>query len=70
MCRWAQELLGYHLTIIHRLARMMIDVDDLSRRFGYVEAQHLCIAALIHKIDITNRSHAYNSSTESSMDVT
>ena len=41
---------------------MMIDVDGLSRRFGFVLAQHLCIAALLHKIDITNQPNAYNSS--------
>ena len=25
--RWAQELLGYHFSVIHRPARMMVDVD-------------------------------------------
>ena len=39
----------------------MIDVDGLSRRFGSGMAQHLCIAALLHKIDVSNRLHAYNS---------
>ena len=31
--RWAQELLGYHFRIFHRPARMMRDVDGLTRRF-------------------------------------
>ncbi|MGH7955188.1 MAG: hypothetical protein ACREOZ_04430, partial [Gloeomargaritales cyanobacterium] len=29
--RWAQEMLGYHFTILHRPERMMKDVDGLSR---------------------------------------
>ena len=40
---------------------MMIDVDGLSRRFGLSMAQYLCIAALLHKIDVGNRPHVYNS---------
>ena len=31
---WAQELLGYHFTVVHRSSRMMVDVDALSRRYG------------------------------------
>ena len=30
---WAQELLGYHFSVVHRPARMMVDVDSWSRRF-------------------------------------
>ena len=32
--RWAQELLGYDFSIIHRCYKMMRDVDALSRRHG------------------------------------
>ena len=60
MCRWAQELLGYHFSILHRSARMMIDVDGLSRRFGAIIAQHLCVAALLYKYDVMKRPDAYN----------
>ena len=59
MCRWAQELLGYHFSILHRLGRMMIDVDGLSRRLGPIIAHHLCVAALFHQIDVANRPLAY-----------
>ena len=38
----------------------MIDVDGLTRRFGSQVAQHLCIAALLHKIDVSNRPDAYD----------
>ena len=31
VCRLAQELFGYHFTVIHRPARMMADVDALNR---------------------------------------
>ena len=41
---------------------MMTNVDDLSRRFGSVVAHNLCITALLHKIDVANYPHAYNSS--------
>jgi len=34
LSRWAQELLGYAFTIVHRPASMMIDVNDLSRYEG------------------------------------
>lgn len=34
MCRWVQELLGYHDSIMYRCARMMRDVNAISRRFG------------------------------------
>ena len=59
ICRWAQELLGYHLTILHRSARMMIDVDGLTRRFGRIIATHLTVAALLHKIDTIKQPLAY-----------
>ena len=29
--RCAQELLGYHFTVVHRMQRMMKDVDSLNR---------------------------------------
>ena len=54
--------MGYHFSCLHRAACMMIYVDCLSRRFGVAMAQHLGIAALLHKIDIVNRANAYNSS--------
>ena len=62
MYRWVQKLLGCHVSILHLAARMMIDVDGLSRQFGSGMVQHLCIAALLHKIDVRNIPNAYNSS--------
>ena len=60
MCRWDQELLDDHFSIIHRSARMMIDVDGLTRRFCGVMAQYFCVAALLHKYDIMKRPQAYD----------
>ena len=40
VCRWAQELLGYHFTVLHRSKHMMRDVDALTRRFGPLVAQY------------------------------
>ena len=59
MCQWAQELLGYHFFILHQSARMMIDVDGLSPRFGAIIAQRLCVAALPHKYDVMKCLNTY-----------
>ena len=48
ICRWAQELLGYQFTCIHRNAKMMTDVDALSRRFGPLIATHCLVAQILH----------------------
>ena len=57
--RWAQELLGYHFTIIHRLAAMMADVDALTRRFGAPISTYISVAAILRQQDATNRPIAY-----------
>lgn len=59
ICRWAQELLGYHFACIHRSNKMMIDVDSLTRRFGKCIASYLAIAYLLHKKDASIRPTAY-----------
>ena len=41
--RWAQELLGYTFSIVHRPNRMMCDVDALSRWYVKLIVAHLCI---------------------------
>ena len=33
VCRWAQEILGYHFTIVHLSNNIMVDVDALTWRF-------------------------------------
>jgi len=48
---WAQELLGCHFTVIHRPAKMMQDVDALTRRYGPHIAKHMMIAALLFARD-------------------
>jgi hypothetical protein len=57
--RWAQELLGYHFTVIHRSARMMVDVDGLTRRFGKPIAEYIMIAHIMSKRDQKMRPEAY-----------
>ena len=44
ICRWAQELLGYQFSVIHRNCRMMADVDAFTRMFGPLIATHCSIA--------------------------
>ena len=58
--RWSQELLGYHFTIIHRLAAMMADVDGLTRRFGAPISTHIAVAAILRQHDLKHRPRAYN----------
>ena len=57
--RWAQELLGYHFSILHRPARIMLDVDSLTRRFGILTSEYIKIATLLFYHDRTCRPAAY-----------
>jgi len=58
--RWAQELLGWHFTIIHRSNRMMRDVDSLTRRYGKTIATHIMVAQALHSRDKIHRPQAYS----------
>ena len=60
--RWAQELLGYHFSVIHRPARMMVDVDALSRRYGKPIATHIAVACIFRARDKHQRPSAYQDS--------
>ena len=60
ICRWTQELLVYSFTILHRPAKMMQDVDALSRRFGKDAAYHFHIAHNLKLRDIAARPTAYD----------
>jgi hypothetical protein len=62
--RWAQEeLLGYHFAVIHRSARMMQDVDALSRRYdGPVRQYTMLYAAQLSAADRARRPQAYDPS--------
>ena len=61
--RWAQELLGYHFTAIHRSHRMMVDVDALTRRFGPLIATHCTLASILHDRDKQQRPKTYDKDT-------
>ena len=63
ICRWAQELLGYDFTCIHRCARMMADVDALTRRFGSLISTHCVIASVLSTQDRLCKPSAYDAST-------
>jgi hypothetical protein len=60
--RWAQELLGYHFAVIHRPARMMQDVDALSRRYSGLVHQYMTFAATLSSGDRARRPAAYDPS--------
>ena len=57
--RWAQEILGYHFSVLHRPARMMINMDYLTRMFGNLTTQYVKIATLISYHDRACRPAAY-----------
>ena len=43
---------------------MIVDVNSLSRRFGPIIAQHLCVDALLHQVDADKCSSAYVDNTK------
>ena len=49
--RRSQELMGYEYAFIHRPAKMMKDVDTLSRRFGKNVAVYLVQAVRMRQHD-------------------
>ena len=57
--RWCQELMGYHFTVIHHCARMMRDVDALTRRFGKAIALYCMQTHLIRSRNKLSRPLAY-----------
>ncbi len=57
--RWAQELLGYSFSVVHRSAKMMGDVDALTRRFGNHLASHFFISTILRGQDRLDRPRAY-----------
>ena len=59
--RWAQELFGYHFTVIHRKEKMMTDVDALTRLFISAYALHLSISFILLQVDRINRPQLYSS---------
>ena len=48
VCRWVQEFLSYHFSIVHRINKTMANVDALARIFGALIAQHFMIASILH----------------------
>jgi hypothetical protein len=59
--RWAQELLGYHFQIFHRPARLMRDVDGLTRRYEHpLIATHFQHAIQLSTEDAAARPAAYD----------
>ena len=61
--RWAQELLGYHFTVVHRVQRMMRDVDSLNRFYGNPIQTYTTIAKIFADDDRSRRPAAYDPAT-------
>ena len=49
--RWAQELLGYHFSVLHWSAHMMADIDALTCRSDNITAQCFKISTLSSHYD-------------------
>ena len=58
-CIWAQELLGYHFTIVHRSNNIMVDVYALNRRFGHLSSHNIAIAILLRYQERAKLPRAY-----------
>ena len=54
VCHWAHKLLGYHFTIIHRINKIVVDVDDLTRRFEHLVNHHISISDILISSDHAN----------------
>jgi hypothetical protein len=62
--KFAQELLGYHFQVFHLPARMMRDVDGLSRQFDDpLLASYFTTADALALSDATERPAAYDPAT-------
>lgn len=48
---WAQELLGYHSSVIHRPARIMVDVDGITRCLYTLTNQYAKIVLMLLDVD-------------------
>ena len=57
--RWAQELLEYYFSILHRPASIMINVDSLTRRFGNLTSEYIKKETLLSYHDRSYRPAAY-----------
>ena len=55
ICRWYQELLGYHFSTVHQSNKMMVDVDDLTRISGKLISQYCTISYILHNTDKQRR---------------
>ena len=58
--RWSQKLMGYEYAFTHWLAKMMKDIDALSRHFGKNEAAYLVQAVHMRRHDLVERPAAYS----------
>jgi hypothetical protein len=57
---WAQELLGYHFTVLHCANKVMKDVDALNRRYGdKLIAQYMVKSAALHTSSLKAHPESY-----------
>ena len=62
VARWSHELLGYHFSVLHRPAQMMIDVDGLTRCFDKLSVKYAHIGLLLSNMDYKALTSAYTGS--------
>jgi hypothetical protein len=58
--RWAQELLGYNVTVLHRSKCFMRDVDALNCRYGdELLTEYMVKSAALHNASIREHPESY-----------
>ena len=62
VCRWAQELLGYQFTVVHRPNKMMVDIDAVTHRYGPLITMHFMVSTIFHHRDLQHKPLAYEHS--------
>ena len=58
--RWAQEMMGYHFSVLCYPACMMIDVDSLTFWFSNLTAKYTQVATLLLHVDYKKQPAAYS----------
>ena len=59
VCLWAQEILGYYFTIVHRSNKMVEGIDSLNWRFVHLIIHHIDIASLLSYHDLSKNPRDY-----------
>ena len=60
VCRWEQEILGHHFTIVHISNNMIVDIYAITQRFWHLISHHIDIDALLISHNCAKHPCAYD----------